>query len=149
MANLAQQIDDKLAKRIAATVRLLASDKPGEAAAALQALGRVLQGAGADAIHAVADRIEHPLTEEEMKKIFEAGVARGLKQAKREARINGGEFPSNHDMAMWCRQQDQKLNDWERKFINDMAAKSLSRALSLKQEEKLRAIFLHTGGPML
>jgi hypothetical protein len=39
VANIAH-IDDKLAKKIASAVRLLASDRPGDVAAALQGLGR-------------------------------------------------------------------------------------------------------------
>jgi hypothetical protein len=148
MANLAP-IDDRLAKRIAATVRLLASDKSGEVAAALQALGRVLQGAGAEVINGIADRIEHPLTKDEMKRIFEAGIARGIKQAKQEARNGGGMFPAAHEMALHCRQHTDRLREKERDFVNDMAARSLSRALTQRQEEWLRAIFLKTGGPML
>jgi hypothetical protein len=51
-------IDEKLAKKIAGIVRRLASDKPGEVAVAVEAFGRTLQSAGADIIHAVAERIE-------------------------------------------------------------------------------------------
>jgi hypothetical protein len=145
-------IDAKLAKKIADIVRRLMSDQPGEVTTALEALGRVLQSAGTDAIHCVADRIEHHsgLTEAEMKTVFEAGVVKGLQRAKQQARVNGGIFPPAHDMAMWCRQQhDQPRNDWERTFINDIAARSLSRGLTPRQEEKLRSIFLRTGGLMV
>jgi hypothetical protein len=65
----------------------------------------------------VAERIERPLTKDEMKKIFEAGVARGLKQAKQEARINGGIFPPAHEMAMWCRERSQQLREKEQQFV--------------------------------
>jgi len=151
MVNLAA-VDEKLMKKIAGIVRRLTSNQPGEVAASLETLGRVLQSAGADVIHCIADRIEHHsgLTDAEMKAVFDAGVERGRKQAKQAARINGGIFPPAHDMAMWCRQQEHKLrDDWERTFINDIAARSLTRALTPRQEEKLRGIFLRTGGAML
>jgi hypothetical protein len=141
-------IDDKLAKKIAGTVRLLASDRPGEAVAAIQAFGRILQGAGVDVVHCIAKRIEHPgdtLNDAEMKAIFDAGVAEGLKQAKRQMRVNGA-YPSSHDMALYCRQRNHQLREKEQRFVNDMAARSLQRALTPRQEEWLKAIFLRLGG---
>jgi len=141
-------IDDKLAKKIASTVRLFASDRPGEAAAAAEAFARILQSAGPDVIHAVAKRIE--VTRADMEAVYAAGVAKGRKLEKQEARINGGMFPSSHDMAMWIRERaEQMLRDKERTFVHDMAARSLSRELTEKQEKWLRAIFLRTGGPMM
>jgi glucose-6-phosphate dehydrogenase assembly protein OpcA len=143
-------IDDDLAKKIAGIVRRITSDKPDEATEAVKAFGRTLQSAGADVIHAVAERIEKPsdkLSDAEMKEIFDAGIAKGLQQAKRQARINGT-FPSAHDMALYCRERDDRLREKERDFINDMAARSIWRGLTQRQEEWLKSIFLRLGGEM-
>jgi hypothetical protein len=142
-------IDDELGKKITGIVRRLTSDKPGEAAAATQAFGRTLQSAGVDIIHAVAERIEHSggLSDAEMQEIFDAGVAKGLRQAKQQLRINGV-FPSAHDMALYCRQHDDRLREKERDFVNDMAARSIWRGLTQRQVEWLKRIFLRLGGEM-
>jgi hypothetical protein len=140
-----------IAGKLATFIRLFASDKDGEVVAAVHALIRALQNAGSD-LHELAELVEHAngeLSDAEMKKIFDAGIAVGLKQAKQEARINGGTFPPAHEMALWCRQHDQQLREKELRFVNDMAARSPQRALTQRQEEWLRAIFLRTGGPML
>lgn len=127
-------IDDKLAKKITGIVRQLTSDKPGEAAAT-EAFGRTLQSAGVDIIYAVAERIEHSggLSDAEMQEIFDGGAAKGLRQAKQQARINGV-FPSAHDMALYCRQHDDRLREKERDFVNDMAARSIWRGLTQRQD---------------
>ena len=52
-------IPSTLLPRVGALVRLLGSPIDGEALGAARALGRTLQGVGAD-LHALADRIEHP-----------------------------------------------------------------------------------------
>jgi hypothetical protein len=84
-----------------------------------------------------------------MQEIFDAGVATGRKQARQQLHVNGAVFPSAHDMALWCRQQDDRLRSKEREFLNDVSVRSLWRPLTLRQEEWLRAIFLRLGGEML
>jgi hypothetical protein len=150
VANLAP-IDNKLAKKVADIVRRLTSNQPGEVANTIEALGRVLQNAGADVIHCIANRIEHHnrLTEAEMKAIFDAGVVAGRSQARQQLHVNGAVFPSAHEMALWCRQQDDRLRPKEREFLNDVSARTLWRSPTLRQEEWLKAIFLRLGGEML
>jgi hypothetical protein len=41
------------------------------------------------------------------------------------------------------------LNDWEKKFVSDIAVKSLRWPLSQRQEEKLKGIFLPLDGELL
>jgi hypothetical protein len=144
-------IDDKPAKKIAGILRLLTSNKLGEAAAAMQALQRTLQSASADVIYALAERVEggSGLTDDEMQEIFDAGVTAGRKQAKQQLGLNGAVFPGCHEMALWCRQQDDRLRSKEREFLNDVSARSLWHPLTLRQEEWLKAIFLRLGGEML
>jgi hypothetical protein len=51
-------------------------------------------------------------------------------------------------MALYCRQQDHRLRENERRFINDVVAWTLRRAPTQRQEEWLKSIFLHLGGEM-
>ena len=84
MADLAH-IDDKLAKKIAGIVRRLASDRSGEVAVAVEAFGRTPQSAGADIIHAIAERIEHPgdkLRDTEMQENFRCRRRQGASPSK-------------------------------------------------------------------
>src|SRR5262245_62588413 len=97
---------------------MLASDKDGDVVAARGAIIRRLQGMGAD-IHDVADRIEHSgngaLKEHEMQEIFDAGVKTGIKQIVQKLHNNLGvtaQFPSASDMAMYCYQRSDRLNEW-------------------------------------
>jgi len=144
-------LDKDLANKIATIIRLLASDKAGEAAAAAEALPRVLQSAGADVINGVAERVEtdNKLSETEMQEIFDAGVEAGLKRGGQESRKNGGapQFPSARDMAMHCYQHIDDLDsDWEREFVTNMASWTRRRPLSVKQQDKLETIYLKLGG---
>jgi hypothetical protein len=83
------------------------------------------------------------------KKIFDAGVTAGRKQAKQKLGVNGAVFPTANEMALWCRGHRDRLNDWEREFVSDIAVKSLRWPLSQRQEEKLKGIFLRLGGELL
>ena len=146
MADLAP-IAGKLAKYI----RLLSSDKPGEVVAAAEAIMRVLRSAGAD-IHALADMIENPrLSEAEMKMLYESGFEDGL-HAAAEKHHNGRDFvnvdglPSWHEIARYCQRNNDRLNDWERSFIDSITSQTVWREPKPKQEKCLRSIFFKLGG---
>jgi hypothetical protein len=145
-------LDHQLAT-IAAAVRRMTSNFPGERAAAIEALGRILQKAQLDVINALAERIENgggpALSDAELEQVFNAGIKQGRKEAKQKLGVNGAVFPDANAMALWCRARNDHLNNWEREFVNDIAVKSLRWPLSQKQDEKLRSIFLRLGGELL
>jgi hypothetical protein len=146
-------ISPAIAARLGNFIRLLSSDRDGEVVAAARALIRTLHSAGAD-IHVLAERIEKPgLTQAEMQKIFDAGYHVGLRVA--EAKFHGDDdfrdidgIPPWDKVARWCQHHSDRLRANERKFVNDMAARAVWRALTPKQEKWLRSIFLKLGGKM-
>ena len=137
-----------IAGDLAKCIRLLASDKDGEVVAASRALIRVI---GAD-IHDVADCIGHSgngaLSEHEMQEIFDAGVKTGIKQTEQKLRNNQGvavQFPSAHDMAMYCYQHIDRLNKWEQEFVSNMVSWTRRKPLSVKQQARLEEVYLRLG----
>jgi hypothetical protein len=145
-------LDHQLAT-IAAVVRRMTSSFPGERVTAIEALGRILQKAELDVVTALAERIENgggpALSDAELEQVFNAGIKQGRKEAKQKLGVNGAVFPDANAMALWCRGHRDRLNDWEREFVSDIAIKSLRWPLSQKQEEKLRGIFMRLGGEPL
>lgn len=161
MANPAP-FDEDLATKIAAMVRLLLSDKTGEAAAAAQMLPRTLRNAGTDVVNKVAELITSPfdentpgnngqLPEAVMKEVYAAGVEEGLKRA-RQSNINSTgtvAMPPARDMAAYCYQRLDALNDWERDFIVNITGVTrtlMGRPLSPKRQAHLEKIYLKLGG---
>lgn len=138
--------------KLAKAIRMLASDKDGDVVAAWRAIIRTLQGIGAD-IHDVADRIEHSgngaLKEHEMQEIFDAGVKTGIKQIVQKLHNNLGvtaQFPSARDMAMYCYQRIDRLNEWEQEFPTNMVSWTRRKPLSVKQQARLEEMYLKLGG---
>jgi hypothetical protein len=145
-------IDTKLAKKIAGTVRLLTSNKSGDVDAAAQAFARILQRAGNDVIFAVAERIENEsngkLTDAEMQEIFDAGVVHGKKlgaQAQAQSQQAHAQLPSAYTMANFCFERQDRMNDWERKFIINILPWS-RQGLSPRRQSKLEDIYIRLGG---
>jgi DNA-binding transcriptional MerR regulator len=144
-----------IAGKLANFIRLLASDKDGEVVAAWRAIIRTLQGTGAD-IHDIADRIEHSgngaLAEHEMREIFDAGIREGVRQVEQKIRANQlqrivPQFPPAADMALYCYQRINNLNDWEQEFATNMV--NLTRRqypLSIKQQARLEELYIKLGG---
>jgi hypothetical protein len=106
-----KRLQDFLIK-VATIVRLLASNKVGEAANAIPIFGRVLQSAGPEMINLVADRIEKgaQLTQDEIKEMYDAAVAEVERKYKHAASANGspsfsnghGNTPSVQGMVQFC-----------------------------------------------
>jgi hypothetical protein len=151
--------DEDIAIKIAVMIRLLLSDKIGEADAAAQVLPRTLRNAGTDVIDKIAELITSPfdenapnnngqLLEAEMREIFDAGVKEGLKRAAK-SNINATNtipMPSARDMAMYCYQHFDALNEWERGFITNMMIRTRRGPLYPKQQDKLEQIYINLGG---
>jgi hypothetical protein len=92
-----------IASRLATFIRLLSSDKDGEIVAAARAIRRTLKAIGAD-IHALADRIEKPnggkLSEEDMKRLYDAGFDDGVRAADNTA-YGHGDFHNVDGTPSW------------------------------------------------
>src|SRR6516225_4159699 len=56
------------------------------------------------------------------------------------------QFPSARDMAAFCYQRIDDLNDWETEFVTNMVSWVRTRPLSLKQQAHLEKIYLKLGG---
>jgi hypothetical protein len=147
-------IDKNFARKLAGTVRLLASNRPNEAAAAAQAFARILLGAGNDVIFGVAERIENEsngkLSDTEMKEIFDAGVEHGKKlgeQAQAQAQQAHVQMPSAYNMAMFCLEQIDRLSrEKDREFVRNMTFWSRRGPLSPKRQTWLEDLYVRLGG---
>ena len=147
-----------IAGKLAKLVRMFGTTNPGERAVAWKALIRTLDTFGAD-FNDLGDRIEHAgngaLSEIEMKEIYDAGIKEGARQVEQKMRNQPGHnapaygtprFPSASDMALYCYQHMDQLNDWEEEFVTNMASWTRTRPLSVKQQAHLEKIYLKLGG---
>ena len=127
-----------IAEKIRRCVRILSSDRDGEALAAARALLRTRKGAGLD-IHAPAGSIGRSngghcngIDQAEEKRIY----ARGFEAGKRVAA--SGREPSWYEIASECAADPERLRD-ERERNRNMVARALrGRQLSEKQADRLR-----------
>src|SRR5262245_21645207 len=141
-----------IAGKLAKLLRMLSSNREPEVLAAAQALCRTLQSAGAD-IHALAAIVEHggELNQAEMKKLYDAGYHEGLRVAENKhhgsedfRNING--LPSWHEMALWCRHRNDRLQSKERQFIDDTTSRTVWREPGERQAMWLKSIYYKLGG---
>ena len=149
---------DAFANRLAACVRLLASDRSGEVAAALASVQRMLTS-GVD-LHAIAERIETPpglneTTKQGIRKAVEdaraAGYAEGVKAA--ENKQHGADAFRSTGGAEWIRvalfvqREKHRLPSQHHQFVDDMAARTVwEREPTEKQHKYLHSLFLKLGG---
>jgi hypothetical protein len=120
----------------------------------------MLRGIGAD-FRDVASCIEHAgngefkYTESDMQEGYEAGIKEGEKRAaylhsqNSRGQFRGTaqlRFPPARDMAAFCYQNINDLNDWETEFITNMVSWTRARALYPKQQAHLEKIYLKLGG---
>jgi hypothetical protein len=141
-------------QKLGTFIRLLASEQDGEALAAARAIVRVLKSTGAD-IHTLAERVENvnggKLTDAEMQKIFNAGFQAGA-HAGENKQHGTGDFhnvdgtPAWNEIALFCQQNNSRLRENERQFVNDMAGRSVWREPTEKQAKWLKSIFYRFGG---
>ncbi|HVI63071.1 MAG TPA: hypothetical protein VM910_10875 [Bradyrhizobium sp.] len=149
-----------IAEKLAKVVRMFGSDNPNLRAEAWKALVRTLNTFGAD-FNDLGDRIEHAgngaLSEAEMQEIYDAGIKEGerraayIQRSQNQARTTHHgvfqlQFPSARDMAAFCYQRIDDLNDWETEFVTNMVSWVRTRPLSLKQQAHLEKIYLKLGG---
>ena len=147
-----------IAGKLAKLVRMFGTKNPSERAVAWRALIRKLDTFGAD-FNDLGDRIEHAgngaLSENEMREIYDAGIKEGARQVEQKMRNQAShgalghgtpQFPPARDMAMFCYQHMNQLNDWEEEFVTNMASWTRTRPLSVKQQAHLEKIYLQLGG---
>jgi hypothetical protein len=139
-------------QKLGTFIRLLASEQDGEALAAARAIVRTLKATGAD-IHTLAERVENAnggkLNEAEMNKLYRAGYEAGMRAVENRST---GDFhnvdgtPNWHEIARFCQQNNNRLRENERQFVNDMASRSVWREPTEKQAKWLKSIFYRLGG---
>ena len=156
---------DVIIPKITPLIRLLSSPTEPEAVAALRMLLRLLDKNGLD-IHALADRVEQPLSAGEMQAIYDAGYqkghADGADQGRRSAVLAAAQ-PGHlqapdasvgdgvngylwQEIARHCALNKHRLaNDWEREFVESVDEKLTHHysAPTPKMASSLRRIFLN------
>jgi hypothetical protein len=154
-----KKLQDFLIK-VAAIVRLLASNKVGEAANAISAFGRTLQSAGPKMISLVADRIEKSpeLTDDDIKAIYDAALVEVERKYKHVASANGapsfsnghGYVPSVEDMVRFCFDRvDRLAREKDRDFILDVHRRAIwRRGTSQKQQNWIEDLYVQCGGSL-
>jgi hypothetical protein len=140
--------DEEVVQKIVAMIRHIAG-RTGEAATAAQLLPKVLQSTDAHTITAIADRIAQPsgLSKAEMKKIYDAGVATGRTEMKKE--LNGRMFQSVDEEPTWfeiaslCKANPQVMHsDNEKQFVSDMCRRLVHGGVPTeRQADWLRKIY--------
>jgi hypothetical protein len=148
-----------IAEKVAKLVCQFDSNNANQRAMAWKALVHTLSTFGADfrdlgnLIECAGENANGALSEAEMQEVYEAGIKEGERRTelKLHSQSNHGapppRFPPPRDMAMYCYQRIDDLNDWETEFITNMVA--LTRRaypLSIRRQEKLEAIYLKLGG---
>jgi hypothetical protein len=116
-----------VASKIAKLIPLLASHHDGEVVATARAIERTLKSAGLD-LHALADVVEHEPTPKELT-VYDGPEV--------------GEPTTWLELARWCRHHDDgRLEDHERAFVHDMAARlACGGEPSKRQGAWLRALY--------
>jgi hypothetical protein len=148
---------DAFAHKLAASIRLLLSNRSGEVTAALASVQRLLQ-TNFDK-HAIADRLEKVQSNADKQKIeavvkeaYALGRAEGIKQA--QASQHGTNTFRNTDgklefdqVALFVQREMHRLRPHTHDFVNKMAAYAVEGfEPSKKQGKYLFDLFLELGG---
>jgi hypothetical protein len=150
-----KKLQDFLIK-IATIVRLLASDKVGEAENAIPKVGQVIKSAGPDMVNLVADRIEKgaELSEEEIKQLYDVALAEC--ERKHAAKAHGtpsgsyngiAAMPGDQAMMKWCLNHVDDMHEKDREFIRGAYARVMRWGATPRQRPWLEDLYLRTGGP--
>jgi hypothetical protein len=133
-------------ERIRKFVRLLSSPQDREVVAAARALLRSLAADGED-IHALADAIGQgsEISEDEMKRIYDAGFDHGVASVEHEQPVRFDDVTPWRTMAAECLRVDDK-NGWlaphERGFCEDMVRWCERREPTEKQGRWLHLLWM-------
>lgn len=152
--------DDKLATVMPKIAQLLlvaldGGSSDGERINAVRAVRLYLSRVDSDS-HDLVERIKTaPLSEDEMQRIFNAGIEQGRAEEAENARRNAvmtapfdvGEVGSGVGSYTWlqiarhCERNTHCLNDWEREFTANVVRRLRYKAPSPKEAAKLHDIF--------
>jgi hypothetical protein len=145
-------------RKLADLIRLLASDQDGEVVAAARALERLLASRDAD-FNDLASAVESlatgGLAEAEMKRLFDAGYAKGFDEAGRkqaETEAVFGKLPDGSTdweaIALAVQREKAQLEPRHHQFADDMAARLAAWGYepSEKQGKYLLSLFYKIGG---
>ena len=152
-----------LANDLGNMVRRMASPFDGEAANALGMLRKRMLAEGLNLNLTFCDFAtlfencrgqieEKKYSDSDMGGMWERAVAQGREQGLQEQQLEETEFrdefgePKWHAIALYCQDRINRLNEWEREFINNMAGKTMWRNPKGKEPKHLLAIFLQLGG---
>ncbi len=154
-------LNEPVAKRIAKLFRLLASNFDGEVLAAVGRMRKLFKAEGLS-FSDIATVIENCNGEIEERKysdtdaeiIFAKGVEKGRAEEARKQQAppefyDADGQPRWYEIAVFCQQNsnDQRLDEWERNFANDMPGKIIKWGNPKeKQVKHLLAIFVKLGG---
>jgi hypothetical protein len=151
-------VSGTLEAKLAKLIRMLGTEHEGEALVAWRKLGNLL-AANSASFTELGDAVEKlangGLEEGAMKRVFDAGYQKGLLEAERRHTEDEAVFGKRPDgsydwlaMALYCQRNPNRLkNDWERGFVNDMAARlSAGRDPTAGQVPYLLAAFRRLGG---
>ena len=138
---------EPVAEKVGKLLRLLSSPIDGEVLGAARALLRTLTSNGLD-MHTLAERVErNGFNKDEAQRLYQAGFQDGLAQGEYRAATfrNMDGTPTWHEMAVWCAQQADRLREQERKFVNDMAGRTVWCEPTEKQAKWLKSIYYRLG----
>jgi hypothetical protein len=146
-----------LEARLATLIRMLGTEHEGEAVAAWRALKRLLASHKAsftDLGNAVERLATGGLEEAEMKRLFEAGRAQGLKEAGRARAENEAILGKRADgstdweaIANFVQHEKARLEPKHHQFADDMASRmTWGREPSERQGKYLISLFRQLGG---
>jgi hypothetical protein len=160
-SKLTARRDDKCGSLLGNTIRMLMSDNPHEAFAALCAMARLLETNNCS-FHDLADHVEKAnggLNDDTKQKIKAAieharaeGYAEGVKAA--ESKQHGtGAFRNTDgtlewsEVALFLQREKHRLPDRHHEFIDDMASRTVyGREPTPKQHQYLHSLFYKLGG---
>jgi hypothetical protein len=147
-------------QKLAYTLRLLNSDRPGEVFATVQALKRLLQALGTD-LDGLARGFEKILngaggggavTQAQIKKALDDAYAAGVQDA--ENKLHGAHDFQNTDgkppweaIALFLQRNKNRLAARHHEFVDDMASRTaFGREPTEKQHKYLHSLFYKLGG---
>jgi hypothetical protein len=155
----AAMMEKPFESRLADLVRRLGTEFDGEIVATVSALGRLLAAQNitfTDFGDAVEKLATGGLEEEAMRRVFEAGRAKGVEEARREHAVEQAVFGLRSDgsedwlaIALHLHRQKHRLESKHHQFVDDIASRlSWDREPSDKQGKYLISLFRGIGGRM-
>jgi hypothetical protein len=146
--------DEHHGSRLGDVIRRLGSASDGEIIAAVHAMRRILESAGAD-IHGLAEHVENPnghVNEADLKRVFDEGYAMGVQDAQNKQHglddfRNTDGKPAWPSVALFCQRNKDRLDSKHHTFVDDMASRTAwGREPTEKQHKYLHSLFFKLGG---